>query len=120
MQDSIKSDSRKNLIRNSQNKLEVFFLEVIAEMPGSVITVKKLKEKLGQKMEAEGGDPWEFEGRKSDAQLTKMLQQKGGQVGGTVKVDGRLHRPWFLGGVTDTCINKPGFFRDELILMNKW
>jgi len=96
-QTPIKSDSRRNLIANSDNKVETLFKEVIKEMPGRVITLKILKQIMMIKAELEGDDPWQYETSKIDRQLTKMLQQKGAVARGVVKVTRQLHRPWTFG-----------------------
>ena len=96
-QTSIHSDSRKNLISNSDNKVEIYFKEVIKEMPGKVITLKILKQVMMIKAELEGEDPWQYDTGKIDRQLTKMLQQKGAETGPVQKVTRQLHRPWIFG-----------------------
>jgi len=116
-QSSIKSDSRNSLIANSENKVEMYFREIMAEYPFGVITVKALKSIMGRQAESEEDDPWQFDGPKIDRQLTKMLQQIGWRVGGLMRVNRVLHRYWWD---SKTDIRIPNYVRNSISAMYKW
>ena len=116
-QTSIHSDSRTNLIMNSDNKVEMMFKEVINEIPGRVITLKILKQIMAIKAEAEGEDAFQYESSKIDRQLTKMLQQKGAVARGLVTVTQRRHRPWVFGFPGSDASN---FTREGILTLEAW
>lgn len=116
-QTSIKSDSRNSLIVNSENKVEMYFREIMKEYPFGVITVKALKSIMGRQAESEEDDPWQFEGPKIDRQMAKMLQQIGWRAGGLTRVNSVLHRYWWDG---KTDIRELNYVRNAIREMYKW
>ena len=116
-QESLKSDSRKELIQSGQNKVETYFFEIMDSFPYKVITVKKIKEIMAVLAENDGEDPWGFEGPKVEKQIAKMLQQKGAVGGNLVKIKGKSYRFWKVKTVT---VDFEKELKNEILEMEKW
>lgn len=114
---SMHNKSRQDLIGNTDSPLEIYFKEVMADYPYRVVTMKKIKGILGKLAQELGEDAWQFEDRKADRQLTKMLQQSGWTAGGTIRVNTVLIRYW---RDTKTGYGTPNFVRNEIRKMDEW